>query len=371
MKHHWIAMFILLVPALACNLVQSAPVTAPTQAPLPENGNRPPATASVPAEVPAAEIPPLYFFYAIHTHVQGDWLPYESPPMLRLDTRAADNMLLAITAIQQVLDRYGAKGTWEVVYGTAKGLCTYQGQNHIFRQLEAAGHEIAVHAHRTEDIGRAAENLRTDCGMNPQTTSGFIAEVSKAGTGGAQEAMIEAIEVSLANGLTVGTENLSPGGGKNPFAELCANQFGVGNDMWRESGNLMFPWRPDYPNGNICADNPQAQLVFVDHVSIEWLTLAGGGMPDVVGDAQFDALRQMFDAALAYMEQNRPQQVAAWGFVTHITEYAPGSKAENPPDPQVLAALDRFMAYVAQKAAEGRVIFATAGEIARSVVPMP
>lgn len=367
MRRTFAALAIMLAFSLACTLAQSAPTIPPTPGP----------AQAIPAQdnpTPAGKddaIPPLYFFYAIHTHVQGDWLPYKSPPMLEIDSRAAENMLLAISGIQEVLDRYGVKATWEVVYGTAKGLCTYQGQNHIFRQLEAAGHEIAVHAHRTEDISRAAENLRADCGMNPQTTSGFIAEVSQAGTGGAQAAMIEAIQVSLANGLTIGTENLSPGGGKNPFGELCANQIGVGNDMWQETGNLMFPWRPDTLGGNICADNPQAQLVFVDHVSIEWLMRAGGGVPDVVGDAQFDALRGMFDAALDYMEQNRPQRVAAWGFVTHITEYAPGSKAENPPNPQALAALDRFLAYVDSQRAEGRVIYATAGEIARLAYPSP
>lgn len=77
----------------------------------------------------------------------------------------------------------------------------------------------------------------------------------------------------------------------------------------------------------------------------------------------------MLDAALAYMEEQRPERVAAWGFVTHITEYAVGSKAENPPDPASLAALDRFLAYVGEKATTGRVIFATASEIAEAAYP--
>jgi len=348
------------------------PQNCPADCTAPTGEAQPSATATgpePPSGEPQEEIPPLYFFYVIHTHAQGDWLPYEGPPLLDLNPTTADNMLLAITGIQEVLDRYGVKGTWEVVFGTAKGLCSYQGPNHIFRQLEDAGHEVAVHAHRTEDIDDAYQNLVNDCGIIPVTTSGFIPEVERAGPAGAQQAMIDAIQTSLALGLTVGTENLSPGGGKNPFAELCDNQLGVANDMWEQTGNLMFPWRPDYINGNICADNPAGQMVLVDHVSIEWKLLPGEGVPQALSDEHFERLRLMFDAALEYMETRRPDRVAAWGFVTHITEYGSGGKAQHPPDPASLAALDRFLAYVAEKAAAGRVVFATASEIAEAAYP--
>jgi hypothetical protein len=165
--------------------------------------------------------------------------------------------------------------------------------------------------------------------------------------------------------MGVGTTNLSPGGGKNPFGALCNDQLGVGNGMWAQSRNLMLPWRPDYEGQNICSHNPQGAMVLVDHVSIEWLILPGEqGPPDVVGDAHFDQLRGWLDGALWYMEQERSERVAVWGFVTHITEYSVGSKGENPPDPEALAALDRFLAYVDSKRAEGRVVYVTAGEAA-------
>ncbi len=65
--------------------------------------------------------------------------------MTQLDTQAAENVIAAIDGIDEVLDRYQVKGTYELTYGVAKGLCEYQGDNHIFNQLQAEGDEIAVH----------------------------------------------------------------------------------------------------------------------------------------------------------------------------------------------------------------------------------
>ena len=64
------------------------------------------------------------------------------------------------------------------------------------------------------------------------------------------------------------------------------------------------------------------------------------------------------------MEVNQPGRVAAWGFVSHINEYAVGSQGENQPHPGALAALDRFLDYVDSKVEEGRVVYATASEVA-------
>ncbi len=312
----------------------------------------------------AEEVSPLYFFYAIHTHVQGDWFPYTDLGMTELDTQVADNMIAAIDGIAQVLDDHGAKGSWEVVYGTSKGLCTYQGEDHIFQQLVDSGHEVGVHAHRTTHIESAFQNLQDYCGITSDLTSGFMIEASDAGPEGAQETLSQAIEEALSFGMTVATENLSPADSKNPFGELCDNQIGVGNDMWEQTGNLMFPWRPDYINRNICADDPEGDMVFVDHVPPSWMILPEQGKVDVLTDANFDQLREQFDAALAYMEENRPDRIAAWGFVSHINEYAVGSQGENPPHPAALDALDQFLDYVDSKVAEGRVVYATASEIA-------
>lgn len=320
---------------------------------------------------PNTEIPPLYFFYAIHTHGTEEYLPYDDPMMTQLNPEVAENMLAAIVGIVEVLDRYGVRATWELLAGGAKGICNYQGEDHILRELTARGHEVGTHAHQLVDIDDAYLALRDECGILADTTSGFIAHLSKMNANEAQAAMKISIETSVDLGVTIGTENLSPGGGRNPFGALCANQMGVGNDMWEQSGNLMFPWRPDYIHEDICTDSDEGNMVFVDHVSIEWTILPGQqGPPDVLADEHFDQLRGWFDGALQYMQRERPTRVAVWGFVTHISEYAVGGKGENPPDPAALAALDRFLSYVDSKRAAGLVVYATAKEIADLAFPV-
>jgi hypothetical protein len=177
---------------------------------------------------PAAGVPPLYFFYAIHTHASGDHLPYDDLGMVNVNPQVADNMIAAIEGIAGVMDRYGVKGTWEVVYGTASGLCAYEGENHVFGRLQAGGHEVGAHAHRIQDVDVVFQALRDDCGIVPRTTSGFIVQISSVSP---QETMSLAIEIPVDLGMTAGTSNLSPGGGKNPFGSLCNNYLGVGNDI--------------------------------------------------------------------------------------------------------------------------------------------
>ncbi len=317
-------------------------------------------------EAPPEEIPPLYFFYAIHTHVAGDHFPYTTPSLRTLDPRIAENMVATIEGIAEVLEHHGVKGTWEVVYGTAEGLCAYEGENHIFRRLIESGHEIGLHVHRYADYERDLRALSDICGLDVRVTSGLLTDARQAGPDGFQQVMSEGIARHVGWGIRAATINLSSG----PLFQWCGGQIGIGNDMGGETGNLMFPWRPDYQGGNICADDPHGDFVFVDHSPMQWWTnLDGRGVADVLTDAHFERLRTLFDAALRYMQERRPGRAAAWGFVTHISEYAVGNRGENPPDPEALAALDRFLGYVAEKAAEGRVIFATASEIARAAFP--
>lgn len=315
-----------------------------------------------------AELPPLYVFYAIHVHAAGDHLPYDSPALRTLDPEVAQNMLAAIEGIAHALETYGAKGTWEVVYGTAQGLCAFEGEDHIFRRLVERGHEVGLHVHRYADYERDLGALRDACGITPTVTSGLITDARHAGPSQFQQVMSEGIARQLGWGIHAATINLSV----PPIFNWCQGVLGIGNDMGDVTGNLMFPWRPDYKNQNICADDPDGDFVFVDHSPMPWWTTSDGReVVDVLTDANFERLQALFDAALQYMEEHRPERVAAWGFVTHIHEYAVGNKGENPPSPEALAALERFLAYVAEKAAEGRVIFATAGEIARAAFPVP
>ncbi len=350
----------------------SGPETAsscPADCTVAAQGTVPP--AATPGSTPAtdADVLPVYFFYVIHTHVNGDLLPYTSPARTNIDPNAADNMLAAIEGIAAVLDQHGVPGTWEVLASGASGLCAYQGQDHIFAQLLASGHEVAVHGHSSQGMRESYLALQTACGITPRTASGFMIDVFDAGPAGAQQAMVEGVETVLDLGMRVGTENLSPSDPRNPFGDLCPDEIGPGNTMWAETGNLMFPWRPDTAGGNICADNPAGEMVFLDHVPISWTIRSGSRPVDILADQDFDRLRTYLGAALDYMARERPSRVAVWGFVTHLLEYAPGGDAASPPDPTALAALDRFLTWVDAQVSQGRVIYVTAGEAAAIAYP--
>jgi hypothetical protein len=313
-------------------------------------------------------IPPLYFFYAIHVHGSKEYLPYTDPAQTAIDPQAAENMLAAIEGIAAVLDRYGAKATWEFMAPAVEGLVEYQGGPVIFEELLAKGHEIGVHGHQMDAVPQAVEALETYLGIDPVTSSGFLTQVPVTGEAQAQSAMSLVMRMTAENGLSVGTVNFTPGGEMNTISGACDNQLGTGNDMYQETGNLLFPWRPDYLNEDICSDLPDGKMTLIDHVPLTSFILPGeDGPPDVLDSQHFGQLQGYFDNALNYLEENQPERTASWGFVTHIIEYAIGSNTENPPEDSALAALDTFLAHVAAFQEQGLVIFATASEIAEQV----
>lgn len=316
----------------------------------------------------SADAPPLYFFYAIHVHGSKEYLPYADPGQTAIDPVAAENMLAAIEGIAAVLDYYGAKATWEFMAPTVKGLVEYQGSPAIFEKLLDNGHEIGVHGHQLDAIPQAVEALREFARIDPVTSSGFITQVPVTGDAQAQSAMSLVMRMTADNGLSVGTVNFSPGGEINAISRACNDQLGTGNDMYGETGNLIFPWRPDYLNEDICSDMPGGHITLIDHVPLTSFILPGeDGPPDVLGKQHFDQLQGYFDNAIGYMVENRPERTAAWGFVTHIIEYARGSQTENPPEGSALAALDEFLSHVNTYKEKGLVIYATAREIADKV----
>lgn len=312
-----------------------------------------------------ADAPPLYFFYAIHVHGSKEYLPYTDPGQTEIDPITAENMLAAIEGIAAALERYGARGTWEFMAPTVQGLVEFQGGPLIFERLLASGHEIGVHGHRLDAIPEAVESLMQYAGIDPATSSGFITQVPVAGEAQAQSAMSLVMRMTAENGLSVGTVNFSPGGEKDDISAACNDILGTGNDMYNETGNLMFPWHPDYLSEDICSDLPGGNLTLIDHVKLTSFILPGqDAPPDVLGGQHFDQLQGYFDNAIRYMVENQPDRIAAWGFVTHIIEYAFGSQAENPPEESALKALDAFLAHVDIYREQGLVIYATAEEIA-------
>jgi hypothetical protein len=310
----------------------------------------------------------LLVIYAIHTHLSGDHYPYQDEGLTSIDPVVAQNTQTTIEGLAATLDRYGVKATWELVYGMASGLCSYPQTEGLLDSLAANGHEIGSHSHNTDDIIKAYTTLQNECGITANVTSGFLIDATRP-MADPHLAMSEDIQIALDLGIHVSTENLVLGSGRDPFGATCT-QMGVGNDMGDLTGNNLYPWKPDYANQNICDHNPDGEMVFLDHVSIEWVILEGQeGPSDILGEQNFAQLQAYFEAALQYHEAHPGQGVAVWGFVTHITEYMPGGHGQSPPDEESFDALAAFLAYLAAFEEQGRIRFVTASEAAELAFP--
>lgn len=281
--------------------------------------------------------PVLYFFYPIHVHVPRDF---------ELPSRAGyEGIIAVVQTITNVLERHGAKGTFLVVYQNAKAALDYQGAKNMWKQLEERGHEVGVHSHQRSQVAPARETLRA-AGVQRLTTVTAKVNMPPA----------EALKFFAELGFTVHASNWSPTDEKTGLR--CSDPGQVGNTMYRETQNLMHPWRPDYINGDVCRHNPGAKLVNVDHVGPGWMNL-DGTHADPLTQAHFARLQPWFEAALRNVDEHK---INAWGFVTHQFEYVPGGYGAVAQES--LAALDNFLGYVDQYVAQGKVQYATAREIA-------
>lgn len=316
--------------------------------------------AREPAE---GETPPLHFFYAIHAHMGGEHLPYHDLDMTDLDRTKAENMLATVEAITETAARYDIKLTVELVAGTAKGLAEYEGEDHVWRRLREAGHEIGLHTHKATSLQSTANVITDATGGPPTVGSGMMAWVNRMQPSAAQGSIASELGVVGGLGMASASANFSPADSRNPLATTCSS-IGEGNDMWSVTGNLLFPWRPSATDP--CVHDPNGPVVVVDHVPMSGMLVAGR-IQDTLDDTSFGQLTTWFDNAITYMELYKPGRPAAWGFVTHLTEYVPGRDASMGPDAEAIAALDRFFAHVHEQAEAGRVTYATVSEIAAKV----
>ncbi|MBW1879122.1 MAG: hypothetical protein JRJ84_12225 [Deltaproteobacteria bacterium] len=314
-----------------------------------------------------SEVPPLYFVYGVHLHVSDPFLPYTDPSMGRLDGAVAANMLDVVQEIRNSADAVGLKVTWEVTQSSAKGLCELGGAGHVLGALVADGHEVGVHGHRLDHVAPTFAELQVSCGITANTNSGYVAMLGSMAAP-TDVALDLLLKDQLALGMTVGTANFSPHEG-NPLQNVCGDDIGLDDPPWEQTHNLLFPYKPDHLSGDLCAHSDDALVVIVDHTNPDWMLVDGGAPPDVLGPTEFGVLQEWFDAAIAYQESARPERLAAWGFVTHITEYAVGGDGEHGTDPAGIAALDAFLAHVDEQAQQGRVAYATASEIAALAWP--
>jgi len=309
------------------------------------------------------DTPPLYVFYVIHGHQQGEHLPYSDTNMSRLDKGKAENFATAIKRISDTTSAYGMPISWELVAGTAKGIRELQGEDNIFKRLMAQGHEIGIHTHDASRIRSTVEAVNQSLGILVTTGSGLQMEAINSGASGAQKAMSKGIAEMVDLGLTTASIGLVDSG-RSPISEVCNNSFGEGNDMVGTTGHILFPYKPDYKNDNVCRHNPDSDFVFVNTPGPKWLV--SGARKGMLSDQNFDYLRKSLDASLEYMDERKPERVAVWGFTTHISEYCQGSQG-GPVLDSSIKALDDWMKYLSDLEKQGKVEFITVGEISKKI----
>jgi hypothetical protein len=134
--------------------------------------------------------------------------------------------------------------------------------------------------------------------------------------------------------------------------------------MYDETGSWMHAWNPNYRNGALCVHDPSSDFTFVDHGNMSWTGLPGNQQADLFSEEDFASLKQEFDAALAYVERERPTTVASWAFVTHPHEFMTGAEGLHGPDRETLGKFEILLRYMKTKEAEGLVRFTTISEIA-------
>ncbi len=302
---------------------------------------------------------PLLVFYVIHAQIGESYTPYTDASLQQIDPTQAQMSAAIIEGIAQVAEKHGMPITWEFPQPMAQALCA--APDDLLGTLQAAGHEIGAYAH--SDTLAAVDQTLTACGYPPDTVGGLLFDAVHAADPIAF--LAQELDEAARLGFRYATDNLSPNDdpARNPFSPLCHNTFGEGNEMWAQSGNLFYPWSPDYAHGQICADHPGGDLLLVDHTHPDWLRGADGRYVSVLSDANFTTLRGQLEGALAYRAAHPDGRTAVWGFVSHLSEYTPRNDATAPPSPQALEALDGFLAYLEALQQAGQVRLVTVNQI--------
>lgn len=316
----------------------------------------------------------LNVFYVIHTHLSDDRLPYDSKLMKDGDLNGtkADNMVAIINGIKGIADKHGLKIAWQPTLGPAKGFCQHQGSNHIFKQLLAEGHEIGIHAHKEDDLEPTYGYLTNECGIAPKdisSASGYQAFLGDKTGADRAAAFSEHAKTFSSWGIGVGTSNLAPDGdGSHEMAPVCTDQWGNNGDSWKTTDNFLYPWKPDLTNSVPCDHDSAGTFVMVDHSGPSW-TLASGSKATVLSATEFDALQVHFDAAISAVGAGTNGNVAAWGLVTHITEYTASNTGQGGSSQSALDALDAFLSYIDTKRDQGLVTYSTPSAAAKLAYP--
>lgn len=280
----------------------------------------------------------LNLFYVIHVHGPEDGRQ-EFAEMTRAEFEGVTKTVKRIAA---TLEKHGAKGTFEFLQWYADAALKYQGAGkNAITELEGRGHEIAVHAHSFQfDQWRKSRASLFKAGAKSVTTLGGRGPVDSAA------------EI----GYTALTDNYAPLDFRVPEPiKNCGDWGHGGNAYYSKTWNFIHPWRPGYDINDFCSNNPRGGIVYIDHVSGNWLLNEGYESKEAVetrfemgplSDWHFGKLKPLFKNAL---KAESAGQIKAWGFVSHEVEYQGGHnphRGTEPVNEQSIGALDEFLTFL-------------------------
>ncbi|MEW5760032.1 MAG: CARDB domain-containing protein [Candidatus Thermoplasmatota archaeon] len=311
-----------------------------------ENGNIKINVTSSPYYLEAKEeLPPLYFTYSIHV---------EPPPGTGpgINSTTFNIIRNTINEIASTLDKHSAKGTFLIIPEVARTAKEYEGAtNNTFLNLTSRGHEIGLHTHWSAEFNESNVYALKEIGIEAKTWGGKASEGTDV-NGAHKLAEKAGFEISFVNvGLTglvgdVGDPDNTP-------------------ENYNKTHNHMIPWRPNYPEDKFEENNPYGKIIHIDHVGPDWMNYDKVHIAD---NNSFKNLSGYFEAALGIVH---PGKVNTWGFVTHPNEYLQdwnGNEykyATGLVNSSRIKALDNFLSEVDPYVKEGKVIYATAREVAK------
>lgn len=330
---------------------------------------------------------PLQVFFVMHVEPGkiGEGEDFQ------LSSRTYNRVKEVTLKVADILEKHGMRGNFEIVYRISTDALAYEGSNSFIKQLKDRGHLIALHSHHWM-LMQSESQCQQLCGDKCLSTgSSLSVEQKKEGClvryGGIEDGL-EALkklgfndisvmafrsftktetenktyEFSRAEnlGAKIVNDNYSPLDKMAFWSKECSD-FGNGDNNWyAETGNFLHPWRPDYAHGNLCGNNKNGKILYIDQVTGDWFA---SGNYKTLTEENFDVLRKYYKNALNHLSAD---QLNVWGWPQHEVEYlSQDSKGifSGSYNQDALDALDDFLGELDQYKKDGKIKYSTLEDI--------
>ncbi len=309
----------------------------------------------------------------------------------QLSESAYNRIKEATLKVADILEKHGMRGNFEIVYRVSTDALTYEGKDNFIKKLKDRGHLIGLHSHHwmlMQSESQCQELCSDKC---LSTGSSLSPEQKKAGClvryGGIEDGLDalnklgfndvsvmafrsfakkemdnKTYEFSRAEKLggKIINDNYSPLDKMAFWSKECSD-FGHGDNNWySETGNFLHPWRPDYEDGNLCKNDPDGKILYIDQVTGDWFAR---GNQKTLTKENFDVLRGYFKGAMKHLSSD---QMNVWGWPQHEVEYLSQDERgifSGSYNQGALDALDDFLSEMDVYRDKGRVKYATLEEI--------